>query len=578
MFRHLINLILVTLMLGLFTNVVLGNENNIKNIYDNYVISYDEFKIALENSNDNDQIQNAALKYNDALLNYKKILSTGEITYDYENKLQVKNYNINDTIENMIKTNNNTLINEAKEIISKNETNKLKTVIHNLNNIIQSNENDVVKTDAKILLAKIEATYNKDYKKAANLLNEVLNSRSISNEQLIEANKTLIEISEMQFREKTNKIINNQKQTIVDNKIKYAKSPSVLPLSISKLKAYINYCLSCIKLNNEINSLSKLEPKLKPNEKIINKNIEESKRNNEVYEYMLYQPQEVRPLILPHPRVISKGRSDKKWVSLTFDDGPHPKLTPELLNILKKNNIKATFFVLGNAVKTHPLIVKNAYLDKHTIGNHSMTHLQYSIITPEGLTKELNGCNEAIKMATNISKVKYYRPPYGSLSQPFKDKANLEDFYIILWSVDSLDWKRYAPEYTMSKVLKELHNGAILLFHDIHPTTIELMKTLIPRIKDLGYKFVDLDTLLNLGDGIQKEDNENISNQSNNKPNAIVNWPGSTLNVRSAPWGKIIGELPHNTKIIVVDKENEWYKIKYKDGFGYVHSKYVVML
>ncbi len=203
-------------------------------------------------------------------------------------------------------------------------------------------------------------------------------------------------------------------------------------------------------------------------------------------------------------RILRKGKRHGKMVALTFDDGPHPSYTPKLLKILKDNDVKATFFVLGSRIAEYPKIAVQIHKEGHLIGNHSYSHPFYKKISHEKVDKEVLKTNDIIKKTTGIKNIKYHRPPYGSLPKYYITKAEDEEFYIVMWSVDSKDYQGHSADYTLDKVLKHVRGGDVMLFHDIHATTLQVIEELIPILKKAGYKFVLLDEIYGIDEQEQK--------------------------------------------------------------------------
>lgn len=183
--------------------------------------------------------------------------------------------------------------------------------------------------------------------------------------------------------------------------------------------------------------------------------------------------------------------SSCKKIALTFDDGPSSK-TKEIVDLLQELNIKATFFVLGCNVKYYKKELKYIYEHDHEIGNHSYSHPNFKNLT-------LNEGLEEIEKTQNIiyNEIKYYprifRFPYGAINKEVLKELTLPT---VLWSADSLDWKRYDSNIIINKVKKETHENGILLFHDFKYYNYNAIKTIVNDLKKDGYTFVTLSELL----------------------------------------------------------------------------------
>ena len=190
---------------------------------------------------------------------------------------------------------------------------------------------------------------------------------------------------------------------------------------------------------------------------------------------------------------------DGPFIAMTFDDGPSEKLTPELLDLLAKDHIHATFFVIGKNVVEHPEILQRAVREGHEIGNHSWSHPAFGKMSDASVRRELQKTDDAIKEAIGGRPV-LMRPPYGSITARQKKWINEEFGYrIILWDVDPLDWKRPGPDVVRSRIVKETRSGSIVLSHDIHPGTIKAMPETFAQLQAKGFKFVTVSELLAMG-------------------------------------------------------------------------------
>lgn len=201
----------------------------------------------------------------------------------------------------------------------------------------------------------------------------------------------------------------------------------------------------------------------------------------------------------PAPVEINQGfahttvGNTKKYVSLTFDDGPSPTLTPRLLKILKKYNVPATFFEVGYNVKAHPATSRLVLKYGHTIGNHSWNHPDLAGMSMRSAKSQISRTDKVIYKATK-TKPKYIRPPYGSITH-----AEIKAFNrpIIQWNVDSLDWSYLNAARTANHVVATTHGRSIILMHDIHATSVAAVPSIIKRLRAKGYVFVSLDKQFN---------------------------------------------------------------------------------
>ncbi len=198
---------------------------------------------------------------------------------------------------------------------------------------------------------------------------------------------------------------------------------------------------------------------------------------------------------------ISKDELNKneKVIALTFDDGPGAH-TERLLNILKDNNVKATFFVLGSQIDRYPDLLPRMVEDGHEIGGHSWTHRSFKTLSDEELTKEIMQTRAKIASLTGVDALSV-RPPYGAYNKHAKAVAKSLGVHFVNWNVDPLDWKTRNAQKTYDSILNSAAQGNIVLSHDIHVSTVDAMERLIPKLLDEGYHFVTVSELLILGKG-----------------------------------------------------------------------------
>ena len=194
--------------------------------------------------------------------------------------------------------------------------------------------------------------------------------------------------------------------------------------------------------------------------------------------------------------VISEVPTTQKVISLTFDDGPHDKTTPDILAVLKSKNVKATFFIVGERTGKRPELVKQIALDGHEIGNHSYSHPNLTRLTAGKINEELAKSEELLH---NITPHPFlFRPPGGQYNNTVMQIAKEKGYLIILWSVDPEDWTHRSAGKITDVVLKNIKPGGIILLHDgIYPSsTPEALGYIIDSLKDRGYEFVTVSSLL----------------------------------------------------------------------------------
>lgn len=183
----------------------------------------------------------------------------------------------------------------------------------------------------------------------------------------------------------------------------------------------------------------------------------------------------------------SKGK-----VALTFDDGPHPTYTPQLLEGLAKRNVKASFFITGENAEEYPKLVRQMHDEGHLIGNHTYSHMQLNKKNREAFRAELVKTNEIIKEITG-EEVVYVRPPYGSWDKSFEEELNM---FPVLWTIDPLDWCSNNVSCVIDKVVPKVKENAIILMHDEYASTVTAALRIVDELQRQGYEFVTVDEIL----------------------------------------------------------------------------------
>lgn len=196
-------------------------------------------------------------------------------------------------------------------------------------------------------------------------------------------------------------------------------------------------------------------------------------------------------------KTLSKAKTSRKVVALTFDDGPDAEKTPKVLDVLQEFNIKACFFCIGKNIKDNEALVKRMIDEGHLVGNHSYNHnFSFTLRSTQSVHNDLVKCDETIFDAVNV-KIDLFRPPYG-VTNPMIAKASKKMNYTnIGWSIRSLDTCNPIDK-TLERIKKRLHPGAIILLHDPLPMSHQLVRSLITHLQDNDYKVERLDTLLDI--------------------------------------------------------------------------------
>lgn len=195
--------------------------------------------------------------------------------------------------------------------------------------------------------------------------------------------------------------------------------------------------------------------------------------------------------------VISVPNAENK-IALTFDDGPHPVYTEQILDILDDYGIKATFFIIGENAQRYPDLVKRAIAAGHEIGNHTFTHPHMKAMSEESLAKELEKTEGIMEELFDYKPV-LFRPPEGFCCSAVKSGAERFDYRLTLWDVDTTDWAHNTVDNIVKTVVTGTKSGDIILCHDYvtkpSPTPAAL-RAFIPKLQAKGYEFVTVSELL----------------------------------------------------------------------------------
>ena len=192
-----------------------------------------------------------------------------------------------------------------------------------------------------------------------------------------------------------------------------------------------------------------------------------------------------------HIQATERVTEGKKLVALTFDDGPSPTTTPRLLDILAEKDVPATFFMLGSMARNNPDIVKRAKREWHEVASHTMYHQNLIKLPTASIQSDISEAKSVFKSILGYSTM-LTRPPYGNVND---DVKTIVAAPMILWSVDTEDWKNKNTDSIVSITMSEVYDGAIILMHDIYPTSVEAVPTLVETLRQNGYEFVTVPEL-----------------------------------------------------------------------------------
>ncbi|GAC41603.1 polysaccharide deacetylase family protein [Paenibacillus popilliae] len=217
----------------------------------------------------------------------------------------------------------------------------------------------------------------------------------------------------------------------------------------------------------------------------------------------------------PHPLSLSDLRakykstfllsapSTKREVALTFDDAPDNVFTPQVLDVLKREGVKATFFLVGNRIEAHPEIAQRIVNEGHIVGNHSYSHPNLPQLSDAAFREEIIKTDNVIHSISGY-KPTFIRPPYGNISENQIQWLASQQKLIVNWNVDSLDWKGLDAEQVKTNVLAQVHPGSIILQHAAGGTgedlsgTVQALPEIIKKLRNDGVKLVTIPELLNI--------------------------------------------------------------------------------
>ncbi|TMC21423.1 MAG: polysaccharide deacetylase family protein [Chloroflexi bacterium] len=205
---------------------------------------------------------------------------------------------------------------------------------------------------------------------------------------------------------------------------------------------------------------------------------------------------------LPLPSVLGfplfSGNPDLPEIALTFDDGPNPVSTPQILILLQRSGISATFYVIGAQAQAYPALVKQELQLGHMVGNHTWTHPPLTSLSSNAVYNELQSTSQAIQAATGSSPI-VFRPPYGQYNSSVQGVAARLGLSTVLWSIDSKDWSKPGTSAIIESILSTTHNGSIILLHDgggDRSQTVAALPTILTTLTQRGFQFVTVARLM----------------------------------------------------------------------------------
>lgn len=207
-----------------------------------------------------------------------------------------------------------------------------------------------------------------------------------------------------------------------------------------------------------------------------------------IEEVSIVPPMEPGPIPTDLARIYRQLPTQDRVVALTIDDGPRSTL-PEILKILAKKDVPATFFLLGSNAVTKPNLVNRIVAQGHDIANHTWGHPKLTTISPDRVHWQIENWSIAMENM-GVETQPYMRPPYGSYDDAVLAACANLGYHVLLWDVDSRDWEYDDPDEVLRRSLAGLKPGSIVLFHDGPKVTTKVLPRFIDEVRALGYRFV----------------------------------------------------------------------------------------
>ena len=198
------------------------------------------------------------------------------------------------------------------------------------------------------------------------------------------------------------------------------------------------------------------------------------------------------------------SNSCDKLIALTFDDGPHPKYTSLVLDVLKKHNACATFFIVGERAEKLPEIVSRTSLEGHSIGNHTYDHTELTRLSDKEIISQISRTNNVIEKITGIRPT-LLRPPLGARNKHVDSIIKGQNMYNILWNVDPVDWDSKGAQLIHNRVVKNIQSGDIVIMHDFYPNTVTATDMILSTLSNEGYRFVTVEEILGLFEDVDNQ-------------------------------------------------------------------------
>ena len=216
--------------------------------------------------------------------------------------------------------------------------------------------------------------------------------------------------------------------------------------------------------------------------------------NKDSFLLRLYRSQQKR-----YPSILWQGDGSRREIALTFDDGPHPKDTPQVLEMLAKHNVHATFFLIGKHVEQYPHLVRQIHQSGHQLGIHCYHHLPFPLENPITLRAQLDQTRNALVEACGISDnaICNVRPPYGAFTLRTLSLLTAWGYRLVMWNSIPPHWMQ-PIDWTIKQVLNDAIPGSVIVLHDGHghgAKVAQIADIIIPKLKALQFEFVTVEQM-----------------------------------------------------------------------------------
>ena len=202
------------------------------------------------------------------------------------------------------------------------------------------------------------------------------------------------------------------------------------------------------------------------------------------------EPEQV--VLVEHLVLPEEEKTEKKRIALTFDDGPHPIYTPQMLEVLEEEQVPATFFLLGENVELYGDVVKEIAKEGHLIGNHTYHHVQVTTLSLDEACKEIQETSDLIEELTGTG-TEYVRPPFGTWNEELEERL---DLIPVMWSIDTKDWTTQNVDWIVREAVKHAEDHDIILMHDSYQSMVDAVKRVIEQLEAEGFEFVTVDEII----------------------------------------------------------------------------------